>query len=76
MPPSAGPLDPLTPREQEVVCLLARGNSDRQIAAALTIAVSTAGVHVHHILEKLGPYSRWQAADRAARYGLARARRG
>ena len=54
----------LTPREHEVARLLAQGYTDRQIAAALTIAVSTAGVHVHHVLAKLGLRSRWQVTDR------------
>jgi predicted ATPase/DNA-binding NarL/FixJ family response regulator/transcriptional regulator with XRE-family HTH domain len=55
-------LESLTPRERDVARLLARGYADRQIAAALAIAVSTAGVHVHHILNKLNLRSRWQVA--------------
>ena len=43
---------------------------DRQIAAALTITIGTAGVHVHHLLAKLGLRSRWQAADWAVARGL------
>ncbi|MBV9357784.1 MAG: helix-turn-helix domain-containing protein [Chloroflexi bacterium] len=53
----------LTPREREVVALLGRGCSDREIADALSITVGTAGVHVHHLLQKLDLHSRWQVAD-------------
>jgi ATP/maltotriose-dependent transcriptional regulator MalT len=60
----ASTLDPLTAREREVARLLARGLSDRQIADALVISPSTAGVHVHRILSKLGLHSRWQVAER------------
>jgi non-specific serine/threonine protein kinase len=60
-PPPDG--EPLTRREQEVAQLLARGDSDRQIAEALSISVKTVGVHVHHILQKLDLYSRVQVAD-------------
>ena len=56
--------EPLTRREHEVAQLLARGDSDRQIAEALSISVGTVGVHVHRILGKLGLYSRQQVADR------------
>ena len=67
---------PLTRREQEVARLLAQGYTDRQIADALTIAPSTVGTHVHHLLAKLGAQSRWQVADRAIERGLLRARPG
>lgn len=70
-PPVVGkPPDALTRREREVALLLARGYSDRQIADELSIAVSTVGVHVHHILDKLALRSRWQVADWAASSGL------
>jgi len=55
----------LTAREREVVALLARGLSDRQIAEALSISVGTVGVHVQNLLRKLDLHSRWQVADRA-----------
>ena len=55
--------DPLTRREREIAQLLARGESDRQIAEALFVSVGTVGVHVHRILQKLGLRSRWQVAD-------------
>jgi DNA-binding NarL/FixJ family response regulator len=63
--------DALTGREREVARLVGRGYTDRQIAAELVISVGTAGVHVHHILEKLGLRSRWQVADWARRKGTA-----
>ncbi len=53
----------LTRREREIATLLARGDTDRQIADALFISVGTVGVHVHHILSKLGLHSRVQVRD-------------
>jgi non-specific serine/threonine protein kinase len=54
-----------------VAALLAAGcHSDRQLAARLTIAPGTAGVHVQRILEKLGLRSRWQVAAWASEHGL------
>jgi len=60
----------LTAREREVACLLADGASDRQIAARLTITEGTAGLHVHHILAKLGLRSRVQVTHQAAADGV------
>jgi DNA-binding CsgD family transcriptional regulator/tetratricopeptide (TPR) repeat protein len=57
----------LTPREAEVLVLLARGYTNRQIAAALVISVRTAGVHVSHILRKLHAPNRLEAAAIAHR---------
>lgn len=61
----------LTNREREVLGLLARGLTNRQIAAALMLSEKTAGVHVSNILGKLGLASRTQAAIYAARHGIA-----
>jgi LuxR family maltose regulon positive regulatory protein len=55
-------LDSLTPRELEVLQLLTRGRTNREIAATLVIAEVTAKVHVRHILRKLGVRSRTEAA--------------
>jgi ATP/maltotriose-dependent transcriptional regulator MalT len=55
-------LDSLTPREYEVLQLLARGRTNREIASTLVIAEVTAKVHVRHILKKLGVRSRTEAA--------------
>ncbi len=52
----------LTPREAEVLTLVARGYTNREIAAALVISIKTAGVHVSHILGKLGAANRREAA--------------
>jgi DNA-binding CsgD family transcriptional regulator len=55
----------LTPREMQVLELLGRGYSNAGIAAELVISLSTAKVHVHHVLKKLGVETRLQAALRA-----------
>src|SRR3954454_1827102 len=70
----AGPADPfgLTTREREVLELVAEGYTNRRIADALFISESTAGVHVSHILAKLGVESRTEAATIAVRLGLDR----
>ena len=60
----------LTLREQEVVELVARGLSNRDIAEALVISEGTAEVHVKHILSKLGFKSRHQVAVWAAATAL------
>jgi DNA-binding NarL/FixJ family response regulator len=55
----------LTPREQEVLELIAQGLTNKEIAATLFVSEATAKVHVRHILEKLRVRSRTQAALRA-----------
>jgi DNA-binding NarL/FixJ family response regulator len=62
---------PLTPREREVLTLVARGSSNRQIADTLAVSERTARTHVSAILAKLGLASRTQAALWAVREGLA-----
>jgi DNA-binding CsgD family transcriptional regulator len=80
--PDAGPPDQkqgleelldLTPREAEVLTLLARGYTNREIAEELVISVRTAGVHVSHILRKLGAPDRLEAAAIAHRLAPPRA---
>jgi DNA-binding CsgD family transcriptional regulator len=61
----------LTPREREVLALVAEGRSNRQIGELLFMAESTAGVHVSNILAKLGVARRSEAAVVAHRMGLA-----
>jgi predicted ATPase/DNA-binding CsgD family transcriptional regulator len=60
----------LTPRELEVLRLVAVGKSDREIADALFVSPRTVGVHVSSILGKLGVSSRAAAAAEAVREGL------
>ena len=64
------PLGALTPRETEVVGLLAQGQSNPKIAQTLTISRSTAKVHVERIIRKLEVSDRTQAAVRAIELGL------
>jgi LuxR family maltose regulon positive regulatory protein len=54
----------LSPREREVLGLMARGFRNREIANALVISESTTKVHVRHILEKLGVRTRAEAVAR------------
>jgi DNA-binding CsgD family transcriptional regulator/tetratricopeptide (TPR) repeat protein len=68
-PPAAAQLG-LTPREVEVLALVAAGRSNRQIAQALFISPKTVGVHVSNILAKLGVAGRVEAAAVAHRLGL------
>ena len=55
----------LTVREREVLCLLAAGASNRQIAQALGVTVGTVKTHTHRIYQKLDVESRIQAVSRA-----------
>ena len=57
-----GPLSRLTPREREVLDLLATGATNRTIATTLFITQKTASVHVSHLLAKLGVTNRGEAA--------------
>ena len=60
----------LSPRELEVLELLARGRSQARIAEALFLSSKTVGTHIQHILSKLGVHSRAQAVVEAYRLGL------
>jgi DNA-binding CsgD family transcriptional regulator len=60
----------LTPRETEVLRLLAEGRSNREIADALFISAKTASVHVSNILGKLNVSTRGEAAALAHRLHL------
>ncbi|MGH3086052.1 MAG: response regulator [Rubrobacteraceae bacterium] len=60
----------LTERETEVLCLLARGRTNRQIASELFIGEHTVKAHVSRVLAKLDVGSRTQAALHAVRIGL------
>jgi DNA-binding NarL/FixJ family response regulator len=61
----------LTPREQQVLALLADGCTNREIGQQLFMAEKTASVHVSRILAKLDVRSRTEAAAVAHRLGLA-----
>jgi NarL family two-component system response regulator LiaR len=63
-------LEALTGRETEVLKLLARGQANKQIAAALYVSEKTVKAHVSSILMKLGVQSRTQAALHAVRTGV------
>ncbi|MFC3998789.1 AAA family ATPase [Nocardiopsis sediminis] len=69
-PSGPGPLDSLTPRETEVLRLVARGCSNREIGAELVISVKTVSVHVSNVLGKLGVSNRNAAAAMARAEGL------
>ncbi len=62
--------DPLTPREREVLHLLAAGLGNKEIAGRLAISDHTAKFHVSQILAKLNAVSRAEAVSIAMRRGL------
>jgi DNA-binding CsgD family transcriptional regulator len=62
----------LTPRELDVLTLVASGRSNRQIAEALVVSVATVNTHVEHVLAKLEAPTRTACAVRASREGLLR----
>jgi DNA-binding CsgD family transcriptional regulator len=60
----------LSPREREILELLAAGRTQSEIAAALVISPKTVATHIQHLLAKLGVHSRAQAVSAAYRLGL------
>jgi DNA-binding NarL/FixJ family response regulator len=64
------PSDPLTPRELEIVKLVAEGRTSEEIAEALVISRKTVEHHRSHILEKLGMRDRIDLTRYAIRRGL------
>ncbi len=70
-PQRAGAGEPLTPREVDVLRLVARGMPNEDIAQRLSISEATVRTHVSHILAKLGLDNRTQAALYALRSGIA-----
>ena len=63
-------VEPLTPREMDVIEMLAEGLSNKQIAHRLTISEHTAKFHVNSILAKLSAGTRTEAVMRGIRLGL------
>ncbi len=68
---AAGLPDGLSPREVQILALVARGHSNREIGQALTISEHTAANHVSSILRKTGCSNRTEAASYAHRHRLA-----
>jgi LuxR family maltose regulon positive regulatory protein len=68
--PNAHLVDPLSDRELEVLCLIADGLSNREIAEKLVVAVSTIKTHVNHIYRKLDVNNRTQAVVKSHQLGL------
>jgi two-component system response regulator NreC len=67
---SAGAGDPLTPREREVLKLIAAGKMNREIAELLVISLNTVQTHRLHIMEKLNLHNRTELIKYAIRRGL------
>jgi LuxR family maltose regulon positive regulatory protein len=66
-------VEPLTPRELEILGLLAQGAANQEIATQLCLTVGTVKGHINHILGKLAVRNRTEAARRARELGLVEA---
>jgi PAS domain S-box-containing protein len=64
------PLTPLTPREHQILCLVAEGRTNKAIGSALGLSPGTVKNHITRLLPKLGATDRTHAAVRAAEAGL------
>jgi DNA-binding NarL/FixJ family response regulator len=64
------PLESLTPAEQQVLALVARGLFNQEIAARLGIAGGTVKWHLHQVFEKLAARNRTEAVAKASERGL------
>jgi DNA-binding NarL/FixJ family response regulator len=63
-------LDSLTPRERQILGLMAEGMDNRDIAAQLSVSYTTVRSHVRHLLSKLSARSKLEAVVRATEWGL------
>ena len=66
----ADSVEPLTPREADVLCLIARGRGNQEIARDLYVSISTVKKYVHRLFVKLEVSDRTQAAIKAIELGL------
>ena len=71
-PPPASLPDDLTPREAEVLSLVAEGLSNREIASTLVVSEATVKTHINHVFAKIGVRDRAQAVHYAYTHGLAK----
>lgn len=69
-PAPSAPPEQLTPRELEVLQILAAGASTEDIAEELCIGIATVRSHVQRIIEKLGAHSKLEAVASAYRLGI------
>ena len=72
-PRAGAPMPDLTPRELEIIRLMAEGQSNRTIAGWLNLTEAAVKVHIRRVLRKLGAANRTQAAIWAVERGLVRA---
>jgi len=75
-PPAAGPAEPelpdgLTPREAEILALIAEGLTNAEIAERLVVSPATVKSHINHLFAKTGVRDRAQAVVYAFSRGLA-----
>lgn len=68
--PDEGPVESLTPRETEVLCLIAQGHTNRQAAGVMNISVRTVETHRANIMGKLELRSRVELVRYAREHGL------
>jgi NarL family two-component system response regulator LiaR len=67
---ATSPAQDLTPRETELLQLMAQGLSNKEIAMALSLSENTVKYHLKNVLQKLGAHNRTEAAAHAIRNGI------